>query len=290
MLKKYSSKISSYLLVILGILGLILSIADVFMDLSLLIKDPSIITLLLLSGLTISIGLERIFSLKSITSKIEEIGGKHDSSYELLEIIHSHVAEKKIDDIRSFIESMPSGLKLIVDDKIKPLIEGLNELVVHKKITITIRDQDIFKIFFKNVLKDNPSSTFVATSLPTKDYFWDDDNFFKKMADFVEGGGEIKRIFFLESEDSLKDQEVIEVLTKHRDSNVEVYTLVKDSTLEWEYYHPFFTDVDGSLGWEANLDSQSIKKITITANEKTIDNYNTTFTRLIEEYDAKPFS
>lgn len=116
------------------------------------------------------------------------------------------IGEKDLDRIANIREHIDREFLEIFDDYFDSLITNVNSAIEHKRITIHPIGQ--FRDFYIRVLSKCPNTTFYATSLIDKDYFWDDT--IKKGSvehatkEFTDKGGLFERIFII-TDDNKKD-------------------------------------------------------------------------------------
>ena len=178
---------------------------------------------------------------------------------------------KKLDHIT---QDIPKVLSIIFKDYINDYRDFFKNAI--KNEVIKFSNLEKFKSSFIKALeykkKQSKDTTFFATSLPYRRYFWDEKTtpMMKAISDFVESSGNnFERIFFLEEGDS-KNKEVIEVLDKQIEFGITTYTiLIEDIPDELQRY--FVVDEMDELAWEATINTkQEINNTKFTTSTNTI--------------------
>ena len=249
----------------------------------------TIITVLL-SLLSLAIGLERVVL-------ILRFAGSAEASYVHLEEILKGIDSKlsgqsiKIDDLVSEVGSLELAAQAsVLANYRRHLSEYLAEVFgsLWEKRIATLREaieegevildrrQD-FRDFYLRTLNHFRSQgtpvEFVATSLPSVKYFWDDEAL-KAVAQFVDSSERRMRRIFIVSEKDLDDEEVKDVMRKQSASNVRVFT-AWNTTVKKELTHRFImVETTRSIAWEVFAregEPTEIESVKVTTNSNRID-------------------
>ncbi len=239
-------------------------------------KIPALI-LALIGVLIINSTFERKNELKKIDAKTDKIIS-----------ITSGDNLKKLEHIT---QDIPPLLSHIFKDYIDDYHNFFKEAIESE--TIEFSDLERFKSSYIRTLKYKQSkgTTFYATSLPYKRYFWinneDITPMIKAMAEFTESQkGNFERIFFLKEND-LNDPEVIEVLNTQVDLGIITYIIDSDKVPS-NLQKYFVVDEFDELAWEVTIDTkQRINSTKFTTSMSKIKKFKSDYSALKDLDDIK---
>lgn len=142
---------------------------------------------------------------------------------------------------------------------------------------ITLHNTDEFRSYYGETLRQFPTAEFWATSIPSRAFFWD-PAIENVIAEFIKGGGRMKRIFFLKGPEEANEPEVMAIISRQIEIGVEVYTA--DSSQMHSFYDLFFVDSQGRFAWKVTERSNQITQVVGTADSKEIEVYKDNFEKL----------
>ncbi|WP_298898654.1 hypothetical protein [uncultured Psychroserpens sp.] len=281
-MKKSKFNISEIVNIVLSIIAIVVALISFFgfFDiLNIADKIPGFI-LALIGILLINSTLERKNELKKLDEKIEKVVS-----------ITSDDNLKKLEHITSDI---PFTFKIIFKDFIDEYHTFFKYAINNQSIEFS--DLERFKSSYIRTLKYKTSknTTFYATSLPYKRYFWvnneDITPIIKGMSDFTKNGdGKFERIFFLENGD-IENDEVIDVLNKQIELGIKTYIINIDKVPS-KLQKFFVVDGQDELAWEVTIDTkQRINSTTFTTSKSEIERFKAIYSSLINLDDIKLYT
>lgn len=187
----------------------------------------------------------------------------------------------RIDTIRSHIHK---DFLEIFDDYFDSVLINVESAVQYKKITIYTNDQ--FRDFYIRVLRNCPNTTFYATSLVHKNYFWrekwEKGTVEYATMNFTQNGGRFVRIFFISDDDKSDIARIQKVFEMQKKMGVSAYCLESDdSVLEKNDFRLILVAENRKFAWEVHLGQDSkISKVEITVNPTEVTQYIETFDKL----------
>ena len=254
---------------IIAIIIALISFFGVFDLWGIVNKIPSLI-LALIGVLIINSTLERKNELKKLDKKINKIVS-----------ITSDDNLKKLEHITNDI---PETLKIIFKDYIDEYHMFFKYAINNNSIEFS--DLERFKSSYIRTLKykKDKNTTFWATSLPYKRYFWlnneDITPIIKEMSEFTKTNNEsFERIFFLEDGD-LDNQEVIDILNKQLELGIKTYIIpINKVPSKWQKF--FVVDDQDELAWEVTIDTkQRISSTKFTTSDSEIKKFKAIYASL----------
>lgn len=263
-------EISNMVISAIAIIVAIISFLGVFETLNIADKIPGLI-LAILGALLINSISVRKNELKKLDDKIEKVVSiTSASNLKKLEHITCDVPETLKIIFKDFIDEYHSFLKLAINNE-----------------SIEFSDNERFKSSYIRTLKHKSSTntTFYATSLPYKRYFWVDNEdvtpVIKAMSDFIKkGNGKFERIFFLENGD-LEKEEVRDILNNQLDLGIKTYIIfIEKVPPKLQKY--FVVDGQDDLAWEVAIDTkQRIKSTIFTTSKSKIEKFKAIYSTLL---------
>lgn len=276
---KYSTKeIINIILSVIAIVIALNSFFSVFEFWKIDDKIPAMI-LALIGVLIINSTLERKNELKKIDLKADKIIS-----------ITSSDNLKKLEHIT---QDIPPLLSHIFQDYIEDYHNFFKNAIESE--TIEFSDLERFKSSYIRMLKYKKSkgTTFYATSLPYKRYFWinneDITPMIKAMSEFTQTQtGNFERIFFIEKDD-LANPEVIEILNKQIELGITTYTIEIDKVpSNLQMY--FVVDEMDELAWEVTIDTkQRINSSKFTTSINRINKLKSIYSAIKDLDDIKEY-
>jgi SAM-dependent methyltransferase len=153
-------------------------------------------------------------------------------------------------------------------------------------------DKTKFRILYSDTLRAYPKSQVFATSYPSARYFWSNSDTEQAMRTFVRNGGEMTRIFFLKNAAEANDPEANLILSRQKEINVDVRTLVA-SAVPQEWQKIFLVVVEGDeerIGWELTLSRElDIEKAVVTWERGKIQQLRDLFRKIRKANGVTPF-
>jgi hypothetical protein len=255
---------------ILGAAGLALGLADAagVLGKSWLTNHPGV----MLSVLSLLLG---------FTSVMEKTANDTKARVEDL-VIHQGKAD--LERLRSVTSRLDPSLQRVFSEHVEGLLAKLLQALENRTVKVDGLD---FGYFYRKSLEGNPGCHFMATALPYKRYFWKSQPALDAIAKFIANRGTMTRIFFLESEEELCNDEVIEVLSSQARIGVEVYTLCEVPPRLQKY---FMVAKDRSIAWETFIGTgQELVSATVTSQPDRTLEYLRDFDQLMNLPVTKRF-
>ena len=227
---------------------------------------PSI-TLVLLGSLTgfvvITIS-KRLTALSSAVSELKTV-----------------ISDDSISSLSNIEEHVDPALKKVLGDYITGLRSTLQRSLTEK--VVEFHDVDLFRYFWKRTLTQLSGKTdLVFTSLPYQKYFWASGSYERPTKDFVASGGTMKRIFFLNGFDELKNDDVRRVLLSHCECGVDVF-VTDVNTVPPHLHKLLLADKKKRIGCQVAVGATNeIIKTEATADPNTIQSYIKVFENLLD--------
>jgi len=181
-----------------------------------------------------------------------------------------------LERLRSVTSRLDPSLQRVFSEHVEGLVAKLLQALENRTVQVDGLD---FGYFYRKSLEGNPGRHFMATALPYKRYFWKSQPALDAIGRFIANGGKMTRIFFLESEGELSDDEVIEVLSSQVRVGVEVYNICQAPARLKKY---FMVAKDRSIGWETFIGTdQELVSATVTSQPDKILQYLRDFEQLM---------
>lgn len=194
--------------------------------------------------------------------------------------LRSFVQQEVTDKITSLRNQLDPNLEVIFGEHISDLLTSVERAV--KRRTFEFHDIDLFRYFYKRTLEAYPRATFLATSLPYQKYFWKNQPIEQAMARFINGGGKIKRIFFVSRPEELDDNEVREILSTQVGIGIEVY-IANAQTAPAHLRRFFFVESKGRIAWEVFIGPDNrIVSVVATSEPSDTEKYARMYKELLE--------
>ncbi|MEN0065431.1 MAG: hypothetical protein AAGA48_25015 [Myxococcota bacterium] len=116
-----------------------------------------------------------------------------------------------------------------LDAMLGKAVDAVHEALTTRRVSVRPVNEG-FRSMYRNVLLSYPGATLHAASLPSRDYFWD-EAMMGLMKKFVDAGGTMKRVFFLD-EKLASLEETKGILAAQQKCGVEVFTCDWDKARE----------------------------------------------------------
>lgn len=236
-------------------------------------EHVSTLTLLLVAGL--------------LPLLINVLDKKIASIQENLTILKEAAQHDAVNQISTLLDSIDPILGLIFGEHIADLLSSID--IALRERRVELHDVDLFRHFYRRTLGKFPKATLFATSLPLSRFFWKNQQIEQDMANFIEKGGKIVRVFFLTDWDQLQDPEVREILTSHFRIGIEVY-VTNSSELPCHLRKIFLVENEERIAWEVSVGpSHEITKISATSDPKTTKRFVRDFKEILELESTQQF-
>lgn len=182
---------------------------------------------------------------------------------------------RHVDEVVAHID--PNLRKVWGDNYFARMGDLLQTAVQERRVEI-----DDFALYFKRLLQAYPGATFLSTSALSALHLWTNKEIAQALAGFIQAGGRVRQIFFvqsLEEEASIETRVALDQLRK-----IGVCVRVVDSTwLPCDLRTFFVAESQGSIAWEIPFGPQGrIGTSAVTANEQAITRYIELFAHLWE--------
>jgi ubiquinone/menaquinone biosynthesis C-methylase UbiE len=214
-------------------------------------KDYLIVLLVVLAGFMLE-------ALAWITSRIAKLDG----------YVRGGIAGQ-IEQARHDIDPR---LQKLVGGEIGKFIDRINKLLTEN--SFELNNVEDFRGFYVKTLRNYPGREFWATSIPSKKFFWRDDEVEEAIAQFIKNGGKMKRIFFVDSDEHLNNPEVQKVLARQDEIKVEV-SYVNVNEISPDLAHVFMVEKEGEIAWEVifRRSDETITSVSVIAGTKHTEKY-----------------
>ena len=223
--------------------------------------------------------LEKVRQL--LSSKLD---GVFDESKSQLGKIGDILTDIQLEQFARLKEQLSPQLNKVFLEFISEWIDKVHLAAKRQEIILEGDDVDLFRHFYRRTLQAFPASRFLATSLPSREYFWKGNQIFNQaMTKFIkEGAGSIERIFFLDRKhDAEISDEQAEVIEEQIDMGVVVF-VVYSPTVHIRLKRYFVTEDKGAIAWEVFAHLQEINKVVASANREITGEYKKIYDELKE--------
>lgn len=181
--------------------------------------------------------------------------------------------------VREIETCIDKNLSLVASSQISKMKSDVDDLIVSKKFYV--ENIELFISFYIAQLVNFRRSTFYATSIPSRDFFWRSSDVAESTSQFIRGGGEIRRVFFLEEELAELSDEQVEILGEQKSIGVDVY-VASMSRVPGHMAKFYMVETGLKIGWEPTRKANnSIHGITVYADEKKNHAYKDQFEELL---------
>ncbi|MBS0297357.1 MAG: hypothetical protein JSR45_13690 [Proteobacteria bacterium] len=137
--------------------------------------------------------------------------------------------------------------------------------------TLSIRDTASFNTFYQTVLATFPNEHFLATALPSANYFWGAKQNVDLLQAFIANGGRVTRTFWIHSEDDLAKPEAKGILDHQAELGVEVKTSMLGSAPHRLRGALFSVAASGRVGWTVQIDAdQRVIAFEVTTDKERL--------------------
>lgn len=180
---------------------------------------------------------------------------------------------RHVDDVVAHID--PNLRKVWGDNYFARMDNLLQTAVQERRVEI-----DDFALYFKRLLQAYPQSTFLSTSALSASHLWTNKEIAQALAGFIQAGGRIRQIFFVQSLEEEASVEMRIVLDQLRKIGVCVQ-VVSCARLSCNMRTFFVAESHGSIAWEIPFGPQGrIGTSAVTADKRAIARYIELFTYL----------
>lgn len=127
-----------------------------------------------------------------------------------------------------------------------------------------------FQDFYREVFRSlRAPCDLIATADATRNYFWRGRDLNDMFREFIERGGSLTRIFFLNSLDQLQDNATLDIMRGQHLAGVKVYYVVRTELREARF---MLADRQKSFGWILHTAaSGEIDRVQVSWNAQTAD-------------------
>lgn len=189
-----------------------------------------------------------------------------------LKKIEKLLKDDRVSTMEMLLNDLDPNVKKIFHEDIQNNLRFYKDAV--NKSVIRISNKDSFSNHYRNSLGRHEKANIYATSLPSKEYFWDNDieknSVERGLKNFIENGGNCFRVFLLKHSNEINEPDVKETLEfQKKHLGVNVYTVLKEE-VEKKYRNQFFVVFDKcNFAWCVEADLTN--KDNITEFQFTID-------------------
>ena len=226
---------------------------------------------------------------KSATEQLEQVrrllsrklDGVLDESKNQLERMGNILTDIQLEQFTQLKERLNPQLNKVFLEFAREWIDKVHAAAKRQEIVLEGAGVDLFRHFYRRTLQAFPKRRFLATSLPSRNYFWKDNQTLNHaMAKFIKEGGKIERIFFFDKEpDTEISDEQTAVIEEQLDMGVLVY-VVHGPSVPKDLKKYFVTEERGSIAWEVFAHLEEIVKVVATSNRNITEGYKKTYCEL----------
>lgn len=240
------------------------------------------VTLTVLSTLSLALGVERAVVMVKISNSVRELGEATKSIEHKLQRIDDLLLDRFVPNAKASTDSYKSYLDSYLSKVFQELLADrtgrFNGAILKGELILDSKED--FAHFYIGALKyfAKDKSEFVATSLPSKGYFWTDTTL-AAVAEFVRSGSRMSRIFLIDHEDP-QNAEVLKILDTQKKSGISVFTTHPNSVSARLRETLILADRRKRIAWEVHTNGTGEpKEILITTNIARVE-------ALLAEIDA----
>ncbi|HEX5734443.1 MAG TPA: hypothetical protein VF131_16525 [Blastocatellia bacterium] len=207
-----------------------------------------------------------------ISSKLD---GVLDENKKQLEKIGEILTDIQLEQFAHLKEQLNPQLNKVFLEFISDWIDKVHTAAKRQEIILEGDDVDLFRHFYRRTLQAFPESRFLATSLPSREYFWKENQIINQaITKFIkEGAGAMERIFYWDKEvDAEISDEEADVIEEQVSMGVEVF-VVYDSSVYRHLKRYFVTEEKGAIAWEVIAHIREITKVVATSDRNKTDGY-----------------
>ncbi|GGK36065.1 hypothetical protein GCM10010124_30890 [Pilimelia terevasa] len=299
-MKKLRTEFDRLGLLIAGMAAVLLSVSDLtgIIDLPVLSQSTPKFALLV-SGMTLMIVAstlttagrlthERLAALRDVVvgqrqaqqreaaalqqATADQLAAMHAELLGQLRHNHAAISRAVVAQLPDLLEQTEPSVLRIYRPYLEEIFRTPARVLTEGRFRLESVDQQ--RSFHRRAFDQHPGGHFVATSLPTRRYFWQSDYVERAMAGFVAGGGIMERVFFLpHGADTLADPECRAIIDAHAEMGVRV-SVLDVSRAPVPTHRFFFAAASGAFAWEAmrGPDDQ-ITSFEVTANQVDTHRY-----------------
>jgi len=167
-----------------------------------------------------------------------------------LDELRKEAAQSDVHRFKELRDHLDPNLEKIFGDHIERELDSVSKAIESGQITLASIDE--FRLLYKETLKRFPKATFLATSLPSKAYFWRDPTIDAAIDEFIKSGGQMTRIFFLPGD--APDTEAVDIMNRQARTGVVVY-YIRLADVPTDLHKLYMVDTEGRLAWQASIDA-----------------------------------
>lgn len=259
--KKLNNRIESIVLISAALISGLIAIFDLFGlldEISWLVERTDTLVLLVLSVLLGSLIFDR----------------RRD------QILQEMLEDLQLGKLSSLQYYMDENLIEVFGEHISGLLQSIE--MASKNKEIRLHDMELFRYFYKRTLDVFPKSEFLATSIPSKNYFWKNNSSEDGIRNFIENGGKMRRVFFIDVPLNELEEDAKEIIQTQLDIGVETYiTQVSNTPNRLRKF--FFVDNAERIAWEVFIGaSNDMISIIMTSDKARNKEYKKIFDSLMK--------
>lgn len=176
---------------------------------------------------------------------------------------------------QQIMHSLPNNMREVFSHELDVFFEGLRKATNNQRIELKQRSlESRFIQAYRQTLLKLAGSTFWATALATRDYWKPYECLFAEFKAFIESGGKMNRVFFVDDPDHLTFEEC-ETILRQASIGVDVY-ITSLSEAEADGRVAFFVVENNALvSWEVQFSidgSARTKMIVANFNNQEVSN------------------
>jgi hypothetical protein len=220
-----------------------------------------------------------------IAFRIEQLGSEMT---EQLRKVLAFNEGNDIERIRRIRERLDPRFDSVFGKHITKSVDNLVTAVQRGKLELS--DQYEFRSLYKETLENFPNSEFLATSIPSKSYFWRDPSIDEAIARFIKNGGKMRRIFFVKDREVQKNSEAWEIMARQEAMGVHVYIAYADEVPR-EYYKLFLVESRRKFVWSVEIGVKNeITTVVGESDPDAVEQYFKIWGQLLRLDCVRPFT
>ena len=267
-MKKQNHQAATYIAAqTVAVVAILAGVADIVLRLlgfeSVIATDIKLNSVLMLFGVAVGFLVELVRKQEELSESFKELSKR------------SLIAQLRTSD--QYIEP---ELKSLVGAHISSSVSIISDIVENKRFSVSNPEE--FRSFYMKVLSEYIGTQLMATTIPTRKYFWSSSEINVAMQRFTSGGGKIVRVFFIDGGLSHATPENLAVINEQHTFGVRCFIL-DTGHIPHDLVRLFLVATPLNLSWEPHRGPQDkITGINVSASEPVCSGLRVVFDRLIK--------
>jgi hypothetical protein len=234
-----------------------------------------------------------VLSLLLVSMLILFLATNVDGRLAKLEAQSKRIAERSLESSLCEVQSsLPPALGKLFAPFLQRWTGSLKQAVIEHKLRL--EPVEHFPHFYRATLAAFAHEHFLATSLASREFFWKNAPLLEAIKTFIDGGGSMTRIFFLDSAAREEDDGVREIILEQLNAGVVVHT-IDSSKVPDDWQRTFVVAEKEVFAWTVTINARGrIASVEATADGQQVEEYRHLFGRLrhdasVRKWDTKDF-